>query len=292
MTIARAPSRAGGMIASSAFSEHAQSARTIAGAAARTQRYCHGSDESAFDEGLQTLRAGRMTQLAKSLGLDLTDTFARDLEVLTDLFERVVGLLADAEAHAEDLLLTRRQRGEHAARLLREVHGDDRLRRRHRGLVLDEVAEMRILFLADRILERDRLLRDLEDLAHLVERQLHLLRDLFRSRLATELLHEITRRADQLVDRLDHVHRDADRARLVGDRTGDRLADPPRRVRRELVATAPLELVDGLHQTDVAFLDQIQELQAAVRVLLGDGDDETKVRFDHLGLRLLRLALA
>ena len=38
------------------------------------------------------------------------------------------------------------------------------------------------------------------------------------------------RGAHQLVDRLDHVHRDADGARLVGDRAGDRLADPPGRV--------------------------------------------------------------
>src|SRR5260370_29402290 len=46
---------------------------------------------------------------------------------------------------------------------------------------------------------------------------------LFRS-LAAELLDERARRADQLVDRFDHVDRNADRARLVRDRAGDRLA--------------------------------------------------------------------
>ena len=35
-----------------------------------------------------------------------------------------------------------------------------------------------------------------------------------------ELLDELARGADELVDRLDHVHRDADGARLVGDRRG------------------------------------------------------------------------
>ncbi len=59
------------------------------------------------------------------------------------------------------------------------------------ALVLDEVAEVRIFLFADRRLERDRLLGDLEDLADLVERQLHLLGDLFRRRLAAELLDEI-----------------------------------------------------------------------------------------------------
>ena len=118
-----------------------------------------------------------------------------------------------------------------------------------------------------------------------------LLGDLFRRRLAAELLDEVAARADQLVDRLDHVHRDADRARLVGDRAGDRLANPPRRVGRELVAAAVLELLDGLHQADVAFLDQVQELQAAVGVLLGDRHDETQVGLDELALGVLGAAL-
>ncbi len=88
------------------------------------------------------------------------------------------------------------------------------------------------------------------------------------------------------------MHRDADGARLVGDRAGDGLPDPPGGVGRELVAAAVLELVDRLHQADVAFLDQVQELQAAVGVFLGDGDHQAQVRLDHLLLGLTSLALA
>ena len=40
----------------------------------------------------------------------------------------------------------------------------------------------------------------------------------------------------------------ADRARLVGERARDRLADPPGRVGRELVAAAPVELLDRADQ--------------------------------------------
>src|SRR5699024_2564188 len=43
---------------------------------------------------------------------------------------------------------------------------------------------------------------------------------------------------------------------------------------------------------DVALLDEVQELQPAVRVLLGDGDDEAQVRLDHLGLGFRRFTLA
>ena len=72
----------------------------------------------------------------------------------------------------------------------------------------------------------------------------------------------------------------------------DRLANPPRRIGRELVAAAVFELIDRLHQADVAFLDQIEELQAAVGVFLGDRDDEAQVGFDHFLLGLARFALA
>ena len=101
---------------------------------------------------------------------------------------------------------------------------------------------------------------------------------------ATELLHELTRGADRLVDGLDHMHRNADGARLIGDGAGDGLTDPPGRVGGELVAAAVLELVDGLHEADVALLDEVEELQAAVGVLLGDGDDEAKVGLNELAL--------
>ncbi len=143
-------------------------------------------------------------------------------------------------------------------------------------------------------LEADRLLGDLEDLPHLLHRHVHLGRDLLGGRLAPELLDELPGGADELVDRLDHVHRDADGAGLVGDGAGDRLADPPGGVGRELVAAPVLELVDRLHEADVPLLDQVEELEAAVRVLLGDGDDEPEVGLDHLllGLGGLLLALA
>ncbi len=98
--------------------------------------------------------------------------------------------------------------------------------------------------------------------------------------------------AHQLVDGLDHVHRDADGARLVGDRAGDRLADPPGGIGREFVAAAVFELIDRLHQADIAFLDQIEELQAAVGVFLGDGDDEAQIGLDHFLLGAAGFALA
>jgi hypothetical protein len=57
-------------------------------------------------------------QLAQRLGFDLSNPFARDGELLADLFEGAVGLLPDAEAHPQDLLFAWRQRRQYLARLL------------------------------------------------------------------------------------------------------------------------------------------------------------------------------
>ena len=107
----------------------------------------------------------------------------------------------------------------------------------------------------------------------------------FGVRLAAVLLHELARHAADLAHRVDHVHRQADRAALVGDGPGDRLANPPGGVGAELVAAGMLELVDGPHQAGVAFLNQVEEAQAAVAIPLGDRHDQPQVagREDALG---------
>ena len=231
-------------------------------------------------------------ELPERLRLDLADTFARDRELLADFFERVIRVHADAEAHPEHAFLARRERGQNARRRFAQVRLDRRVDGQDRVLVLDEVAEVAVFLVADGRFEGDRLLRDLQNLADLFERHAELLGELLRRRFAADLVEHLARGTHQLVDRLDHVDRDADGARLVGDRTRDRLPDPPCRIGRELVAAAVLELVDRLHQADIAFLDEIEELQPAVRVFLRDGDHEAEVRLDHLLLRDPRFAFA
>ena len=86
---------------------------------------------------------------------------------------------------------------------------------------------------------------------------------------------------DQLDDRFDHMDRDTDRAGLISNRTCDRLTDPPGGVSRELITATIFELINGLHQADVTFLNKIKELQAAVRVLFRNRNNQTQVCFDH-----------
>src|SRR5215469_1042347 len=133
---------------------------------------------------------------------------------------------------------------------------------------------MGVPLFADRCFERERLLSDLQRLAYLFERHMELLGKLLRRRLAAYLVEHLPTRTHDLVDHLNHVNGYTNGARLIRERPADRLSNPPGGVGREFVATSIFELVDGLHQADVALLDQVEKLQATVGVFLCDRDDE------------------
>ena len=84
-----------------------------------------------------------------------------------------------------------------------------------------------------------------------------------------------------LGDGVHHVDRDPDGPCLVGDRPGDRLADPPGGVGGELEALAIFELLDCPDQTQVALLDQVEERHPRVGVALGDAHHQTEVGLDE-----------
>src|SRR5438046_305857 len=103
----------------------------------------HGRAAATNRSGASAPAAGERTAAA----------LARHREALPDLLEGVVGLLADAEAQPQDLLLARCERGENLACLLleRERHGG--VGGRQRLPVLHEVAERALLVVPDRGLE-------------------------------------------------------------------------------------------------------------------------------------------
>src|ERR1700676_2449034 len=143
-----------------------------------------GASASRIEKAAQLSRAAWVLQFAQGFGLDLADALAGHRELLADLFERVVGVHADAETHAQDALLARGQRGEDARRRLAQIGLDRRIERQYRVLVLDEIAEVAVLLVADRGFEADRFLGDLQDLAHLFQGHRQLVGELLRGRLA------------------------------------------------------------------------------------------------------------
>src|SRR5580704_6824266 len=230
-----------------------------------------------------------MAQLAQRFGFDLADAFAGYSERLADLFERVLAAVFEAEAHLDYFFFARGQRAQDLSSLVFEVHVDHGFGRRDYGAVFDEIAEMRIFLFADWRFEGDGLLRDLQDFPHFRHRNIHALGDFFRRRFTSQFLHQLPRGADQLVDGFDHVHRDANRTRLIGNGTSNRLPNPPRGIGGKFIAAAVFEFVDGFHQSDVAFLNQVEELQAAVGVLFRNRNHEAEVGLGQLALGLLRV---
>ena len=107
----------------------------------------------------------------------------------------------------------------------------------------DELAELGRLIVTDRLLQRDRRLGGALDRVDLLGIDAGQLRDLLRRRLAAQRRDQAALGAADLVELLDDVDGNPDRARLVGDRSRDRLADPPGGVRRELEALAIVELL-------------------------------------------------
>src|SRR5215475_6230144 len=229
----------------------------------------------------ELLAVGQRAQLLQALVLDLPDALPRDVERASHLVQRPRLLAVEPVAHLEDLLLPRRERAQY---LLQRVAAErllGRLLGKRRRLVGQEMPELGLLVVADGLLQRDRQLRAAPDLFDLVGAQVELAPDLERGRLAAELASELPLGAHDLVQLLDDVHGHPDRPRLVRESPGDRLADPPRRVRRELEPLAVVELLGGADEADRPLLDQIEERQPLIAVALRDRDDETKVRLDH-----------
>ncbi|EXI76456.1 MAG: hypothetical protein AW07_00404 [Candidatus Accumulibacter sp. SK-11] len=93
---------------------------------------------------------------------------------------------------------------------------------------------------------------------------------------------EVANRTQDEVDLLDHMHRQADRPRLVHDRALDALANPPGGVSREAKTALGIELLDGVNQAEIPLLDHVQQWQTAVQVMFGDVDHQPQVVLDHL----------
>src|SRR5262245_33518341 len=111
--------------------------------------------------------SARVLELPQRLRLDLTDALAGHRELMADLLQRVVGAYANAKAHAQHAFLARGEGGEHSGRGLAQVRLDRGVDRQHRVLVLNEIAEVRILLVANWGFERDRFLGDFQAPAYL-----------------------------------------------------------------------------------------------------------------------------
>src|SRR5437667_2023593 len=216
---------------------------------------------------LQLAAAAWVTQLAQSLGFDLANTFTGDVKLFANLFQGAAAAIIKAETQLEHFTLAIGQAIENIFHLLFEQLVAGCVGRRQRSVVFDKVTQVAIVLFTNGGLKADRLLADLDDLADFVRANLHLFSDLFGRGFASKVLEQTATDADQTVDRLHHVNRDTNRARLVGDRASDRLANPPGCICTKLVALRVVEFLDSTNQTDISLLDQIQQAHTTANIL-------------------------
>src|SRR5437868_4523606 len=93
------------------------------------------------------------------------------------------------------------------------------LSRSQRCVIFKEISQMTIFLLTNGSLQANRLLADLDDLAHLLGANLHLSGNLFGRRFAPQFLQETTADADQPVNCFDHMNGDTNRASLISNGT-------------------------------------------------------------------------
>jgi len=72
------------------------------------------------------------------------------------------------------------------------------------------------------------------------------------------------------LEKVTSANWETNRSARIGDTTADRLADPPSGVRRELEALAPVKLFDGVDESEVSLLHEIEKGQTGGLVLPRD----------------------
>ena len=99
-----------------------------------------------------------MAKLGKRLRFDLPDPLPGHPELAPDFLQRPRMAVDQAEPQLDDLCLPFGQRVQDGLQLFLQQDEAGRVDGHHRFGVFDEVAEVRVLFLADRRLERHGLL--------------------------------------------------------------------------------------------------------------------------------------
>src|SRR5580704_3268853 len=110
-----------------------------------------------------------MLQLADRLGFDLADPLAGDFEDAAHLFQGVGVAVSEAVTQFDDFPLAISERLEDNVDLVLEHLLRGRVDRAVAPFVLDKVAEIAVLALADGPIEADRVPRDLEHAPRLLE---------------------------------------------------------------------------------------------------------------------------
>ena len=93
---------------------------------------------------------------------------------------------------------------------------------------------------------------------------------------------------------INHMHRDTNRACLVGNTAWNTLLNPVRCVCWKFISQTIIKFINRLHQTDIAVLDQVRKIQSqtAITGFFSKFYNQTQIRLDHFAFGACGLGLA
>ena len=108
-------------------------------------------------------------------------------------------------------------------------------------------------------MQRNRFAPVLLHLNNLFGSHIQLFTELLGGGLTPQVLKHLALHTGELINNLNHVHRNTNSTRLVRHCAGNRLANPPGGVGGEFKALRVVEFLDRADQTQVAFLNKVKE---------------------------------
>ena len=158
------------------------------------------------------------------------------------------------------------------------------------GIVVGDEVSQKLLPVVGRVVKRNRFQKRLGRFLYPFRAHVQRPGNFLAARFAAQLLSQTHGGLRHAMPCLGGVDGDADGAGLIGHRAQDTLAHPPRRIGAEFEPFAVLEPFSRPHQSDVAFLNKIQQTQSPPRKPFRLIDHESKISLNQIVLRLFQLA--
>gem|GEM_PF-5549056 len=86
----------------------------------------------------------------------------------------------------------------------------------------------------------------------------------------------------EAIDRLNHMDWDTDSTRLIGYGTSNPLTYPPSGIGREFESFLGIKFINRTEESDISFLDEIEESETTTHIFFGNRDHETEIGFCKL----------
>src|SRR5262249_10395594 len=195
----------------------------------------HILQTGSFKKAFELTYASRMPHFTQGLRFDLANTLASDLKLPAYFFQGPAISIDQPKSLLQHLPFAVGERLKHVLDFFLQQNDRSHVARIFGAPVFDEIAKIRFLALAHRRLQPDGLRSHLEDRPQLIYRQADFFGRFVGRGFAPVFLHELFLHTHELVNRLDHVDRDANRAGLVSNRASNGLSNPPCRISGKLV---------------------------------------------------------